>query len=150
MSKQSRTPKQNAVGRWCTRRGCLAGAYLENTSQPVPATGWASVQPRAGESVFLPAQSPRQAMALLAGPGEGLSLPSPRYSASSLCVSLPGVKFSGAVVWEEADVPIYSFLILPEKLACTKLYRVWRIRAWTLKGWESEKKPPRRQGQLFL
>ena len=37
-----------------------------------PLAGWAFVQPRAGESVFLPAQSPRQAMAFLAGPGKAL------------------------------------------------------------------------------
>lgn len=29
-----------------------------------------------------------------------------------------------------------SFLIFPEKLASTRLYTVWRIRTWALKGWK--------------
>lgn len=118
MSKQSRTPKQSAVGRWCTHRGCPAGAYLGTPLSACAATGWASVQPRAGESLFLPAQDPRQAMALLAGPGKA-ALPSPRWV--PLCFCLPGVKLSGPAVYQ----------IFPEKLACTRPCAVWGIRVWT-------------------
>lgn len=67
----------NRAGR--QSRVLWAGGVPAEVAQPAPtlehlsayaATGWASVQPRAGESLFLPAQDPRQAMALLADPGK--------------------------------------------------------------------------------
>lgn len=46
MSKQSRTPRQNAVGRWCAHRGWPAGAWLGNYALRVAVAVWEVAEDR--------------------------------------------------------------------------------------------------------
>lgn len=110
MSKQSRTPKQNAMGRWCALRGCQAGAYLGNTSQPVPllARHPFSLEGGRGASSHCTRARRRPWPFWLALLGRHITPPTPRWIHRASPV--PGMKLGGPVVFDEANMTlVYSF-----------------------------------------